>query len=51
MSDAAGTGLSAGQQQPVLRCVLRPSYLPSQNRQFVPQHENLEFLRTIAAPE
>jgi len=40
-----------GEQQPVARRVQRPSNLPPQDRQLVPQHKDLELLRALAAPE
>jgi hypothetical protein len=40
-----------GQQQPIARRELRPPHLSPQDRQLVPQHEDLELLRALAAPE
>jgi hypothetical protein len=39
------------ENQPVPRRELRPPRLPPQNRQLVTQHEDLQFLRALAAPE
>jgi hypothetical protein len=39
------------QQQPVIRRELRPPHLPPQDRQLVPQHQDLELLRALATRE
>jgi hypothetical protein len=39
------------QEQPIARRELRPPHLPPQNRQLMPQHQDLQLLRAIAAPE
>jgi hypothetical protein len=40
-----------GEQQPVMQLEPRLADLPAQDRQFVPEHENLELLLAITAPE
>jgi len=39
------------QEHPVVRRELRPLHLAPQDRQLVPQHQDLQFLRALAAPE
>ena len=38
-------------QQPVVRLELRPADLPATNRQLMPEHENLELLRSVTPSE